>query len=167
MYFIILTTATTLHQTGQTNIETTAEAAEALRPLAGPLATSLYTLGLVGVGLLSIPTLTGSAAYAYAEFLGWKQGLDRKLRQARAFYAVILASTTTAVFLDFMNVRPVTALYWTAVINGLLAPFLLIGILIVASDACIMQRQTSPKLARCVVAVTTAIMFLAALMIFV
>jgi len=166
MYFIILTSATTLHQTGQ-SIETTAQAAEALRPLAGPLATTLYTLGLVGVGLLSIPTLTGSAAYAYAEFLGWKQGLDRKLRQARAFYAVILASTTTAVFLDFMDVRPVTALYWTAVINGLLAPFLLVGILIVASDARIMEKQTSPRLARWVLGVTTGIMFLAALMIFV
>ena len=166
MYFIILTSATTLHQTGQ-GIETTAQAAEALRPLAGPLATTLYTLGLVGVGLLSIPTLTGSAAYAYAEFLGWKQGLDRKLRQARAFYAVILASTTTAVFLDFMDVRPVTALYWTAVINGLLAPFLLVGILIVASDARIMEKQTSPRLARWVLGVTTGIMFLAALMIFV
>ena len=166
MYFIILTSATTLHQTGQ-SIETTAQAAEALRPLAGPLATTLYTLGLVGVGLLSIPTLTGSAAYAYAEFLGWKQGLDRKLRQARAFYAVILASTTTAVFLDFMDVRPVTALYWTAVINGLLAPFLLVGILIVASDSRIMEKQTSPRLARWVLGVTTGIMFLAALMIFV
>ena len=166
MYFIILTTATTLHQTGQ-SIETTAQAAETLRPLAGPLATTLYTLGLVGVGLLSIPALTGSAAYAYAEFLGWKQGLDRKLKQARAFYAVILASTTTAVFLDFMDVRPVTALYWTAVINGLLAPFLLVGILIVASDTRIMEKQTSPTLARWVLGVTTGIMFLAALMIFV
>jgi Mn2+/Fe2+ NRAMP family transporter len=167
MYFIILTTAATLHRAGHTNIETTAEAAVALRPLAGPLATTLYTFGLVGVGLLSIPTLTGSAAYAYAEFLGWKQGLDRKLKQARSFYAMILASTTTAVFLDFMNVRPITALYWTAVINGMLAPFLLVGILIVASDAGIMEKQTSSKIARWVVAVTTAIMFLAGMMIFI
>src|SRR5262245_35670669 len=167
MYFIILTTASTLYRTGHTDIETTAEAAMALRPLAGPLATTLYTLGLVGVGLLSIPTLTGSAAYAYAEFLGWQQGLDKKLRQARSFYAIILASTTMAVFLDFLDVRPVTALYWTAVINGMLAPFLLVGILIVASDAAIMEKQPSSKLAWWVVGVTTVIMFLAAMMIFV
>jgi NRAMP (natural resistance-associated macrophage protein)-like metal ion transporter len=167
MYFIILTAAATLHRAGHTNIETTAEAAVALRSLAGPLATTLYTLGLVGVGLLSIPTLTGAAAYAYADFLGWKRGLDRKLKQARSFYAIILASTTTAVFLDFMDVRPITALYWMAVINGMLAPFLLVGILTVASDAGIMEKQTSTKLARWVVAVTTAIMFFAGMMIFV
>jgi Mn2+/Fe2+ NRAMP family transporter len=167
MYFVILATASTLYRTGHTNIETTAEAAVALRPLAGPLATTLYTLGLVGVGLLSIPTLTGSAAYAYAEFLGWRQGLDKKLRQARSFYAVILASTTMAVFLDFMNVRPITALYWTAVINGLLAPFLLVGILLVASDAGIMEKQGIPRLGKWVVALTTGIMFLAAAMLFV
>src|SRR5262245_43607900 len=88
MYFIILTTAFTLNRSGQMNIETSKDAAMALRPLAGPLATTLYTVGIVGVGLLAIPTLTGSAAYAYAEALGWRQGLDKRLKQARSFYTI-------------------------------------------------------------------------------
>jgi NRAMP (natural resistance-associated macrophage protein)-like metal ion transporter len=166
MYFIILTTAFTLNRNGHTNIETATDAALALRPLAGPLAATLYTLGLIGVGLLAIPTLTGSAAYAYAEALGWRQGLDKRLRQARLFYAVILASTVAAVIMDFANISPVSALYWTAVINGLLAPFLLVAILFVACDEKLMNGQTSSTLGRIVVAITTLAMFGAAVMVF-
>jgi len=165
MYFIILTTAFTLNRSGQTNIETAKDAALALRPIAGPLASTLYTLGIVGVGLLAIPTLTGSAAYAYAEALGWRQGLDRRLKQARSFYTVILASTVAAVIMDFTNISPVKALYWTAVINGVLAPFLLLGILIIASDPKVMNGQTSSILGKTVVAVTTVAMFIAAIML--
>ena len=102
-----------------------------------------------------IPTLTGSAAYAYAEALGWRQGLDKRLKQARAFYTVILASTVAAVIMDFTNISPVKALYWTAVINGVLAPFLLLGILIIASDVKVMNGQTSSILGKAVVALTT------------
>jgi Mn2+/Fe2+ NRAMP family transporter len=93
-----------------------------VRPLAGRFAAILFTVGIVGVGFLAIPTLAGSAAYAFAETLGWRQGLDKKLKQARAFYILILLSTGVGVGLDFAGINPVKALYWTAVINGLLAP---------------------------------------------
>jgi Mn2+/Fe2+ NRAMP family transporter len=164
MYFIILTTAFTLYRSGHTNIETAKDAALALRPLAGALASTLYTLGIVGVGLLAIPTLTGSAAYAYAEALGWRQGLDKRLKQARSFYMVILISTVLAVIMDFANVSPVKALFWTAVINGILAPFLLVGILKIATDYKVMNGQMSSRLGKAMVAFTTVAMFLAGVM---
>lgn len=167
MFFIILTTAVTLNRHGITHIETPRQAAEALRPLAGKFAAALFTVGIVGVGFLAIPTLAGSAAYAFAETLGWRQGLDKKLKQARAFYALILFSTVAGVGLDFVGINPVKALYWTAVINGLLAPFLLVGILVVASDKKLMQGQPSSRLGWTVVAVTTLVMFAAGVAMFV
>ncbi len=161
MFFIILTTAVTLNRHGITNIETTRQAAEALRPLAGHFATTLFTLGIVGVGFLAIPTLAGSTAYAFAETLGWRQGLNKELRQARWFYALILASSAAGVALDFIGINPVKALYWTAVINGLLAPFLLVAILMVAADKNLMQGQPSSRLGWMIVAFTAVAMFLA------
>ena len=167
MFFIILTTAITLNRHGITNIETSRQAAEALRPFAGNFAAILFTLGIVGVGFLAIPTLAGSTAYAFAETLGWRQGLNKKLRQARWFYALILVSTAAGVALDFIGVNPVRALYWTAVINGLLAPFLLVAILIVAADKKLMQNQPSSRLGWIVVAITTVAMFAAGIAMFV
>jgi Mn2+/Fe2+ NRAMP family transporter len=167
MFFIILTTAITLHRHGITYIETARQAAEALRPLAGKFAATLFTVGIVGVGFLAIPTLAGSAAYAFAETLGWRQGLDKKLKQARAFYTLILLSTGVGVGLNFAGINPVKALYWTAVINGLLAPFLLVAILVVASDMKLMQGQPSSRLGWVVVAITTVAMFVAGVAMFV
>ena len=167
MFFIILTTAITLNRHGIVRIETSRQAAEALRPFAGNFAATLFTLGIVGVGFLAIPTLAGSAAYAFAETLGWRQGLNKELRQARWFYALILFSTGVGVALDFIGINPVKALYWTAVINGLLAPFLLIAILIVAADKKLMQGQPSSRLGWIVVAVTTIAMFVAGVAMFV
>ena len=167
MFFIILTTAITLNRHGITHIETTRQAAEALRPLAGKFAATLFTVGIVGVGFLAIPTLAGSTAYAFAETLGWRQGLDKELKRARAFYALILLSTGVGVGLDFIGINPVKALYWTAVINGLLAPFLLVAILVVASDKKLMQGQPSSRLGWTVVALTTVAMFAAAVAMFV
>jgi len=167
MFFIILTTAITLNRHGLTHIETTRQAAEALRPLAGNFAAVLFTAGIVGVGFLAIPTLAGSAAYAFAETLGWHQGLNKKIGQARAFYLLILLSTGMGVGLDFVGINPVKALYWTAVINGLLAPFLLVAILMVASDKKLMQGQPSSRLGWIVVALTTAAMFVAGVAMFV
>jgi NRAMP (natural resistance-associated macrophage protein)-like metal ion transporter len=161
MFFIILTTAITLNRHGITHIETARQAAEALRPLAGKFAATLFTVGIVGVGFLAIPTLAGSAAYAFAETLGWRQGLDKNLKQARSFYALILLSTAAGVGLNFAGINPVKALYWAAVINGLLAPFLLVAILIVASDKKLMQGQPSSRLSWTVVALTTVAMFVA------
>lgn len=167
MFFIILTTAITLNRHGITNIETSRQAAEALRPFAGNFAATLFTLGIVGVGFLAIPTLAGSAAYAFAETLGWRHGLNSKLRQARWFYALILISTAAGVALDFIGINPVKALYWTAVVNGLLAPFLLVAILMVAADKKLMQGQPSSRVGWIVVAITTAAMFVAGAAMFV
>jgi Mn2+/Fe2+ NRAMP family transporter len=167
MFFIILRTGITLNRHGITHIETSRQAAEALRPLAGRFAATLFTVGIVGVGFLAIPTLAGSTAYAFAETLGWKQGLDKKLKGARAFYTVILLSTGVGVGLDFMGINPVKALYWTAVINGLLAPFLLVAILVVASDKKLMQDQPSSLLGWAVVGITTVAMFAAGVAMFV
>jgi NRAMP (natural resistance-associated macrophage protein)-like metal ion transporter len=167
MFFIILTTAITLNRHGITDIETSRQAAEALRPFAGNFATTVFTLGIVGVGFLAIPTLAGSAAYAFAETLGWRQGLNKKPRQARWFYALILVSTGVGVALDFIGINPVKALYWTAVINGLLAPFIMVAILIVAADKKLMQGQPSSRLGWTVVAITTVAMFAAGVAMFV
>jgi NRAMP (natural resistance-associated macrophage protein)-like metal ion transporter len=167
MYFIILATASTLHKHGITQIESSKQAAEALLPLAGKFAYLLYSVGLIGVGFLAIPTLSGSAAYAFAETFQWKQGLDQKLKHARAFYAVVIVSTVVGVALDFSDVNPVKALFWTAVVNGVLAPFLLAGILLVASDRNLMQNQPSSMLSRFCVGLTMLAMFAAAIALFV
>jgi len=167
MFFIILTTAVTLNKHGILNIETSSQAAQALKPFAGKFAASLFTLGIVGVGFLAIPTLAGSAAYAFAETLGWRQGLNRKLKQARSFYAIILFSTAAGVALDFIGINPVKALYWSAVLNGLLAPFLLVAILLIASNRKLMQGQPSSRLGWIVVAVTAATMFICSVAMFV
>jgi Mn2+/Fe2+ NRAMP family transporter len=167
MFFIILTTALTLHRHGATHPESSREVAEALRPLAGRFAELLYTAGLIGVGLLAIPTLVGSAAYAFAETFGWRQGLDKKLAGARAFYGVVLLSTAAGIALDFLRVNPIQALYWSAVLNGLLAPFLLVGILVIACDRTRMQGQPSSMVSRIAVGLTAALMFAAAVGMFV
>jgi Mn2+/Fe2+ NRAMP family transporter len=159
MYFIILTTALTLHRNGITRIDTSKQAAQALAPIAGHFAASLYTIGLVAVGFLAIPTMSGSAAYAFAETFRWREGLDRPLRRAKAFYSIIILSTLLGIGLNFAHVNPVRALYWTAVINGLLAPFILVAILFVASDRKLMRGQPSSMLSRVIVAITTVFMF--------
>jgi NRAMP (natural resistance-associated macrophage protein)-like metal ion transporter len=167
MFFIILTTALTLHRRGLTHLQTSREVAQALRPLAGRFAETLYTVGLIGVGLLAIPTLAGSAAYAFAETFGWKQGLDRRVRGARPFYMVLITATALGVALDFARVNAVSALYWSAVINGLLAPFLLVGILMTASDSKIMEGQEIPTRSKIIVGLTAVLMFGAAVGMFV
>lgn len=167
MFFIILTTAVTLHARGITQLDTSRDVAQALRPLAGQFSTLLFTVGLVGTGALAIPTLAGSAAYAFAELFDWRQGIGEQLRQAPAFYAVVILSVLAGVAMDFANVNPVAALYWTAVINGVLAPILLLGILIVASDRALMHDQPSSLLGRIVVGATTLAMAVAAIGMFV
>lgn len=167
MFFIILTTALTLNKNGITNISSAKEAAEALRPLAGDLAMLLYTVGIIAVGFLAIPTLAGSAAYAFAETFDWVQGLDEKWRQAQSFYAVIIISVICGIGLSLLNVNPVSALFLAAVINGLLAPFLMIGIFMVARDKVIMNGKPSSLLNQICVAAATLLMFAAAIGMFV
>ena len=162
MYFIILAAAVTLHTHGVTKIETSKQAAEALKPLAGSLAYFLYTAGLIGVGLLAIPTLAGSSAYAFAETFKWKEGLDKRFAGARPFYTVLIFSILIGIGMDFLKINPVKALFWTAVINGVLAPFLMMGILVVACDRKLMKNQPSSWLSRIVVGAITLVMFGAA-----
>jgi NRAMP (natural resistance-associated macrophage protein)-like metal ion transporter len=167
MYFIILTTALTLHTHVATqHIQTSKDAVQALKPLAGQFAALLYATGLIGVGFLAIPTLAGSAAYAFTETFGFRQGLDETLRRARAFYGILILSIVLGVALTFSPIKPVDALFWTAVINGVLAPFLLVGILLVACDRKIMQNQPSSMLGRIVVGITAIGMFVAAIGLF-
>ncbi len=167
MYFIILTCALTLHAHGMRDIETSKQAAEALKPLAGSLAYTLYTVGLIGVGFLAIPTLTGSSAYAFAETFHWREGLDLPFKSAHYFYGVVILSTLLGIGMDFAGINPIKALFWTAILNGLLAPFLLVGILIVVSDRKLMQNQPSSWLSRIVVGITALVMFGAAIAMFV
>ncbi len=162
MFFIMLTTALTLHTQGITELTTSREVAEALRPLAGEFATLLYTVGLIGTGALAIPTLAGSAAYASAELFNWRQGMDETFHRAPAFYAAIMLSLVLGVSMEYADVNVLQALYWTAVLNGLLAPFLLVGIVMVASDRIIMHGQPSSLLGRAVVWLTTLLMIAAA-----
>jgi NRAMP (natural resistance-associated macrophage protein)-like metal ion transporter len=167
MYFIILTTAVTLHAHGAAHLNSSRDVAEALKPLAGNFAALLFTLGILGTGALAIPTLAGSAAYAYAELFNWREGIDEHFRGAPAFYAVIIISVAAGVGFDFAGFNPIKLLYATAVINGVLAPFLLTGILIAASDKKLMNGQPSSLLGRVTVGVTTVVMFAATIGMFV
>jgi Mn2+/Fe2+ NRAMP family transporter len=166
MFFVILTAALTLNRQGITDIQTSSQAAEALRPLAGNFAAGLYALAIVAVGLLAIPTLAGSAGYAFSETFSWPHGLDKKFSQATAFYAVILLSVGLGICGDFLDINPMRFLFLSAVINGVLAPFLLTGIILVARDGSIMKKQPSSVLNQAAVGLTTLAMFAAALAMF-
>jgi Mn2+/Fe2+ NRAMP family transporter len=166
MFFIILAAALTLHKHGVLEIETTSQAAKALEPLAGHLSTLLYTIGIIATGFLAIPTLTGSAAYALAETFKWDGSLDAPLSKAHAFYSVILVSTILAVVFDFADFNPLKTLYYSAIVNGLVAPFVLLGVLLIAMDRKMMKGQPSSKLSAVVVGFTTLLMFIAAVAMF-
>jgi NRAMP (natural resistance-associated macrophage protein)-like metal ion transporter len=161
MYFIILATAATLHATGKTEIASADEAAAALRPLAGNAATILMAVALIGSGLLAVPVLTGSAAYAICEAFNWHSTLDAKLGQAKEFYLVIALSTVGGLLINFVGVSPIDALFWTALINGILAPPLLVVIMLVANNKRIMGRQVNGRWANTLGWATTILMFAA------
>ncbi|NOU02669.1 MAG: divalent metal cation transporter, partial [Novosphingobium sp.] len=136
--FIIIATAATLHAHGVTDIASPAEAAQALRPIAGDFAFALFATGIIGTGLLAVPILAGSAAYAVSETFDWVEGLDRKPREAKAFYGVIALATTGGVALNFIGIDPMKALYWAAVVNGLLAPPLMVVTMLIARNRKVM-----------------------------
>lgn len=137
-FFIILTAASTLHVAGKTDVATAAQAAEALRPLAGPFAALLFTLGIVGTGLLAVPVLAGSAAYGVGEALRWPVGLERKPLEARGFYAVIAGSTLIGLGFNFINVDPIRMLFWSAVINGVVAVPVMVVMMLMAQSRQVM-----------------------------
>lgn len=163
MYFIILATGATLFQAGERHITSAAQAAEALRPLAGDGAALLLAIGLIGSGFLAIPVLTGSSAFAVADTFGWKSSLNSKPRVARGFYAVIVGGTVVGMLFNFLGINPIDALFWTAVLNGFLAPPLLVLVMLVANNRTVMGSRTNGRVLNFAGWFTTAAMFAAAL----
>jgi Mn2+/Fe2+ NRAMP family transporter len=139
-FFIILTTAATLHHRGITDIQTSAQAAEALRPLAGGFAFALFSAGIIGTGLLAVPILAGSAAYAVAKAFRWPIGLGRHLLKARGFYTILTIATLLGLVLNFTPIDPIKALFWSAVINGVIAVPIMAVIMLMASRSDVMGQ---------------------------
>ncbi len=156
--FIIITTAATLNRHGITVIETSTEAALALKPIAGPFAFAVFAAGIIGTGLLAIPVLAGSAAYALGEALGWPSGLSRPPRDAKAFYATIAIATLVGITFNFTDINPIRALFWCAVLNGVVAVPLMVVMMVMASDRKVMGDFTLPPLLKSVGWVSTVAM---------
>jgi NRAMP (natural resistance-associated macrophage protein)-like metal ion transporter len=160
---IMITTAATLHQAGITDIESSSQAAEALRPVAGPFAFMLFTLGIVGTGLLAVPVLAGSAAYALGEARRWPIGLARKPKEAQAFYLTIAVATFIGILINFSPINPIKALYWSAVINGIVAVPVMAIMMLMAADAKVMGAFTISPAMRVTGWAATAVMAAAVL----
>jgi Mn2+/Fe2+ NRAMP family transporter len=158
---IMITTAATLHAAGITDIDTSSQAAEALRPVAGPFAFALFTLGIVGTGLLAVPVLAGSAAYALGEARKWPIGLARKPKKAKAFYLAIATATLIGILINFSPINPIKALYWSAVINGVVAVPVMAIMMLMAVNKKVMGAFTIPPAMRVIGWGATAVMALA------
>jgi len=165
-YFIILATAVTLNVAGITDIATAAQAASALRPLAGDFAYALFALGILGVGLIGVPVLAGSGAYALCEAMGWRWGLERKTTDARAFYGVIAVSVLIGFAMQFSPIPPMKALFWSAVINGVVAVPLMVVVILLASRRSVMGDFTAPRTLIVLGWIATAVMGAAAVGMF-
>ena len=166
-FFIILTTAVTLHAAGMTDIQTSADAAEALRPIAGDLAFALFSLGIIGTGLLAVPVLAGSAAYAVCESRGWTIGLEHKPREAVGFYTVIGLATLIGVAVDYSPLDPIRALFWSAVLNGVISVPLMAAMMIVVSRREEMGQFVAPLRQRVLGWFATGCMAAAAITMFI
>ena len=162
MFAIMVTAASTIGAQGVTQIETAAQAAKALEPIAGGFSSTLFTLGIVGTGLLAIPTLAGSAAYALSEAFGWREGLGRSLRQAPGFYGVIAGAMVVGLVLNFVGINPIRALFLSAILNGLAAPPLILLMLILSRSARD-PKERGGGLSTVLVAVALGVMTLAAI----
>lgn len=163
MFFIIAVCATTLFANGVTNINTASDAAEALRPLAGNGAYLLFALGIIGTGMLSVPVLAGSTAYAISESFGFKEGLYRKLDKAKAFYGIIIVSVIIGIILNFVGIDPIKALIYSAIANGVIAPVILVCIVHMSGSHKIMGKYKNSKLKNIVGWTITAFMAIAAI----
>ena len=163
MWFIILTTASTLNFSGITSIQTANQAALALKPLAGDFAFLLFALGILGTGFLAVPILAGSASYAVTEAFGWKEGLYRKFSQARGFYGVIIAATLIGLLINLTPIEPFQMLYYAAVFNGICAPPLLLLIMLIGNNEKIMGQHTNSKISNILGFTITAVMTLASI----
>jgi NRAMP (natural resistance-associated macrophage protein)-like metal ion transporter len=162
MYFIILATGATLYRSGHTDIVTARQAAEALRPVAGEAAYVLFALGLIGTGLLAVPVLAGSASYAVAEVFGWRSGLDLPPRRGRRFYLVLVGALVGGIVLNLVEKNPIRVLFLSAVVNGLLAPPLMVLVMLVSRDRRIMGEHANGPWLNALGWAATAVMVLAA-----
>jgi Mn2+/Fe2+ NRAMP family transporter len=144
-FFIMVTTAATLHANGVTDVQTSEQAAEALRPIAGQFAFIIFALGILGTGLLAVPVLAGSSAYALAEAMGWRAGLGRAPNEAKQFYATIVGGTLIGVSINFVHIDPIKALFWSAVINGIVAVPVMVIMMIMAMQPKVMGQFTLPR----------------------
>lgn len=161
-FFIILDTAAVLHAHGITDIQSGAQAAEALRPLAGELAFLLFSLGIIGTGLIAIPVLAGSSAYALAEAVQLPVGLERKLDKAKGFYGILSVATTLGVALNFIGINPIKALFWSAVINGVAAVPIMIVMMLMTANVKVTGSVRLPLPQKVIGWIATSIMFLVA-----
>ena len=157
MFAIITAAAVTLHRSGLHDIQTAAEAARALRPIAGDFAGLLFAVGIVGLGLLAVPVLAGSTAYALAEAFGWHEGLSRTFREARGFYLVIVASMVGGLLIDALGVDPIRGLFLAAVLNGLAAPPLIVVMIVLGRDRTLMGSFRSGPLSTVVLTLTVVL----------
>lgn len=166
-YFIIMATGATLFAAGKNDIGSAAEAAQALGPLAGDWATVLFAVGMIGAGFLAVPVLVASSAYALAEAFHWRHGLDEGPARAWQFYAIIVVSVIVGMEINFLGINPISALFWTAVINGVLAPPLLVLIMLIANNRQVMGERTNGLSTNVLGWLTTAAMFAAAIGLFI
>ncbi len=167
MWFIIFTAASTLFKNGIRTIESAPQAAEALRPIAGDFAYLLFAIGIIGTGLLTVPVLAGSAAYAFSEAFGWREGLYRKFAKAHGFYGIITIATLIGLLINFIGINPIQALYYSAVVNGVIAPPLLILILLISNNKSIMGDRKNGMLSNVLGWATVGIMSAAAVLLLV
>jgi NRAMP (natural resistance-associated macrophage protein)-like metal ion transporter len=160
MFFVIVSAASTIHREGAQNVGQLdlAGIAQVLRPVAGDAAYLLFTLGIVGIGLLAIPVLAGSAAYALSEVFGWEEGLDKKFHEAKGFYVAIIGATVVGLALVFVGIDPVAALYYSAVINGVVAVPLLVVIFLIGNNKKIMGKRTSGRVSNALLILTVLLM---------
>jgi Mn2+/Fe2+ NRAMP family transporter len=166
-YFIILATAVTLNVAGITDIDTAAQAASALRPLAGDFAFIVFALGILGVGMIGVPVLAGSGAYALCEAMDWKWGLERKANDARAFYGIIAVSVLAGLVIQYSPISPMKALFWSAVINGVVAVPLMVVIILLVSKKSVMGTFTAGRSIVILGWIATAVMGAAAVRMFI
>jgi len=164
--FIILTTAATLHAAGITDVETSAQAAKALEPLAGRFAFELFAVGIIGTGLLAVPVLAGSAAYGVAETFRWRASLEARPNKAKQFYGVLAVATLIGLSLNFIGLNPIRALFWSAVINGVVSVPLMIITMRMAANRKVMGEFTLPRYLRVMGWIATAVMAAASVGLF-
>lgn len=165
MLFIIITSASTLGRHGIHSIETSTQAAEALKPIAGQYAFLLFAIGIIGTGLLALPVLSGAASYALSETFGWKEGLYRKFKEAYRFYGIILIATIVGLLVNFLNIKPFTLLYYTAILNGICAPVFLVMIMLISNNEKIMGKYTNSMISNIIGWSITIIMFICSIIL--